>query len=788
VAGQPGFPPHSFDVPDTLVAAADRVAPPVTAGPVRRVAMLGNYLPRQCGIATFTADLSDAIIAAAPAIDCFVLAMNDGGARYPYPPRVRFEIAENEVAAYRRAADYLNVNTVDVLSVQHEYGIFGGKAGAHVLSLLHELRMPIVTTLHTILAEPDPHQRRVLDDLAERSERLVVMSARGAALLHEVHGVPQDKIDLIPHGIPSVPTASASKDHLGVEGRPVLLTFGLLSPDKGIEYVIDALPEILARFPQAVYIVLGATHPHVREHHGETYRVMLEARAQRLGVDASVIFHNRFVSHDELTEFLAAADLYVTPSLQPEQSTSGTLAYAVGSGKAVISTPYVYARELLAEERGILVPWRDAGAIARAVNGLLADDAERLALGRRAAAHGRSMQWPAVAQAYVESFARARVEHAARLRTSFRARTLAERPAGLPELNLAHLRLLTDDTGLLQHAVYNVPRYDEGYCLDDNARALLLMTLVEEAGTDQAAAVRALASRYLAFVSHAFNPSTGRFRNFMSYERRWTENLGSEDSHGRAAWALGTVVGRLGDPGRRSHAADLFHAALPAVPDFSSPRAWAYTLLGIDEYLGAFRGDRGVQAVRGALAERLLDLFRRSSGPDWPWFEPRVTYCNARLPQALLVSGMRMDHSAMVAAGTRALDWLVSIQRSPDGYFAPVGSNAGVERGVPVAAFDHQPVEACAMISACLAAHRATGDGCWPRHARRAFSWFLGQNHLQHSLYDASTGGCRDGLHADRPNENQGAESTLSFLLALVDMQAAGGGADDHPVTGDQTP
>jgi glycosyltransferase involved in cell wall biosynthesis len=759
----------------------------VTAGAIRRVAMLGNYLPRQCGIATFTADLSDAITAESPALDCFVLAMNDGGARYPYPPRVRFEIAENEATAYRRAADFLNVNTVDVVSVQHEYGIFGGKAGAHVLPLLHELRMPVVTTLHTILAEPDPHQRRVMDDLTRLSERLVVMSARGAALLHDVHGVPERKIDLIPHGIPMVPSASASKDRLGVEGKAVLLTFGLLSPDKGIEYVIDALPAILARFPNAVYIVLGATHPHVRERHGESYRVMLETRALRLGVDASVIFHNRFVSHAELTEFLAAADLYVTPSLQPEQSTSGTLAYAVGSGKAVISTPYVYARELLAEGRGILVPWRDAGAIAGAVNDLLADDAERLALGQRAATHGRSMQWPAVARRYVASFERARVEHAARLRTSFQARTLAERPSGLPELNLTHLRLLTDDTGLLQHAVYSIPRYDEGYCLDDNARALLLTTLVEDAGTDEAVAVRALASRYLAFVSHAFNRSTGRFRNFMSYERRWTETSGSEDSHGRAAWALGTVVGRLGDPGRRSLAADLFHAALPAVQTFSSPRAWAYALLGIEEYLGAFQGDRGVQAMRGALAERLLGLFQRTSQPGWPWFEDRVTYCNARLPQALLASGTRMGDPAMVDAGTQSLNWLTSIQCSADGYFAPVGSNTGFERGAPVAAFDHQPVEACAMISACLEAHRATGDGCWTEHARRAFRWFLGQNHLQHSLYDASTGGCRDGLHADRPNENQGAESTLSFLLALVHMRSAEAG-DDHPAPGGPTP
>jgi len=714
-----------------------------------------------------------------------VMAMNDGGARYAYPPRVRFEIAENEVAAYQQAADFLNVNTVDVLSVQHEFGIFGGKAGAHVLTMLPELRMPVVTTLHTILATPDPHQRRVMETLARLSARLVVMSARGAVLLHEEYGVPTDRIDLIPHGIPNVPSTGASKDRLGVQGKSVLLTFGLLSPDKGIEYVIDALPAILARFPATMYVVLGATHPHVRERQGEAYRVMLETRAMRLGVDASVIFHNRFVSHDELTEFLAAADVYVTPSLQPEQTTSGTLAYAVGSGKAVISTPYVYARELLADGRGILVPWRDAGAIAAAVNGLLTDDAERCAVGRRAAEHGRAMAWPAVARGYLGSFERARVEHAARRRTAFRARTLAERPAGLPELNLAHLLRMTDDTGLLQHAVYSIPRYEDGYCLDDNARALLLLARVEDAGTDERPAVTAVGSRYLAFVSHAFDRSAGRFRNFMSYDRRWLEAAGSEDSHGRALWALGVVVGRLGDPGRRSLAADLFHAALPAVAAFSSPRAWAYALLGIDEYLNAFQGDRGVQATRSALADRLLALFQRHSAPSWPWFEDRVTYCNGRLPQALLASGARVGDPVMVGAGARALDWLVGIQRSPDGYFAPVGSDGGVERGIPPVAFDHQPVEACVMVSACLEAQRVTGDPCWAEPARSAFRWFLGQNHLQHAVYDASTGGCRDGLHADRPNENQGAESTLSFLLALLDMRSADRGAASHPAPGD---
>jgi glycosyltransferase involved in cell wall biosynthesis len=735
--------------------------------------MLGNHLPRQCGIATFTTHLGDAIASEHPELDCFALAMNDAGKRHSYPGRVRFEIGESDVASYRRAADFLNVNAVDLLCVQHEYGIFGGRAGSHVLALLRELRMPIVTTLHTILAEPNLQQRAVMDELTRLSERLVVMSEHGSSLLRDVHGVPERKIDRIPHGIPTVPFASGSKDQLGVEGKSVILTFGLLSPDKGIENVIDALPEILARFPNTVYIVLGATHPHVKERHGETYRLMLENRAQRLGVASSMIFHNRFVSQRELTEFLAAADIYVTPYLNPEQTTSGTLAYAVGSGKAVISTPYRYACELLAEGRGVLVPWRDSQAIAREVIDLLGDDAKRLALRERAAAHGLDMLWPAVARRYITSFERARTEHAERLRTVFQTKTLATRRAELPEINLEHLSLMTDHTGMLQHGRFSIPRYEDGYCLDDNARALLLSVLLEDQGTDDAKVVRALASRYLAFVSHAFDGETGRFRNFMSYSRRWLEASGSEDSHGRALWALGTLVGRSVDPGRQSLGGELFHAALPAVSGFTSPRAWAFALLGIDEYLRAFEGDSSVQAVRTTLAERLLDLFRKVSTHDWPWFEERVTYCSARLSQALLVSGSRMGNREMTTAGARSLEWLAEIQRSEDGYFAPIGSNGFYERGGRIASFDQQPVEAYAMVSGCVEAERVTGDARWAARARCAFSWFLGQNHLQHSVYDATTGGCRDGLHADRPNENQGAESTLSFLLALLEMRAS---------------
>jgi glycosyltransferase involved in cell wall biosynthesis len=708
---------------------------------------------------------------AAPKVDCFVVAMNDPGKDHAYPVQVRFEVAESDVAAYGRAAQFLNANAVDVVCLQHEYGIFGGKSGVHVLTLLREIRTPVVTTLHTILTAPSPEQRSVLDEVIALSERVIVMSAHGAATLRELHQVPARVIDVIPHGIPLAAPGSRGKERLGFAGQHVLLTFGLLSPDKGLEYVIDALPAILERQPETMFVVLGATHPHVKERHGEAYRLSLVSRAKRLGVDANVSFYDRFVSDAELAEFLAAADIYVTPYLNPEQSTSGTLARAVSAGRAVISAPYWHARELLGEGRGVLVPARDAASLASAVIDLLCDEGKRLAMGARAAAHGRSMAWPVVAELYLKSFETARLGQ----RRSRRVRTLGtiRATSELPELKIDHLRTLTDDTGLLQHARFAVPRYAEGYCLDDNARALLFMALVEESGALDHETVRQLGARYLAFVAYSFDASTVRFRNFMSYARTFTEDRGSEDSHGHALWALGATIGRAIDPGRSNLSGDLFHAALPHLLGFSSPRAWAYGLLGVEEYLGAFAGESSVESVRRELVERLVELHRRSSTPDWPWFEASLTYSNARLAQALIVSGRSMGSEAITKLGLDSLAWLAKLQTSEEDYFAPIGSNGFYERGGPKADFDQQPIEATAMVSASLSALRATGNPVWAENACRAFDWFMGLNHLNQPLYDATTGGCRDGLHVDRLNENQGAESTLSFLLALVEMRGA---------------
>jgi len=742
--------------------------------PISRIAFIGNYLPRQCGIATFTTDLCEAIAAEHSDTTCIAVPVNDIEGGYAYPPRVRFELTEKDLESYRRAADCLNINSVDLVCLQFEYGIFGGRAGSHILTLLRDLRVPIVTTLHTILREPDAHQRRVLIEVAGLSDRLVVMSQRGAEFLQEIYHVSPEKIDLIPHGIPDLPFVDPSfhKDLFGVEGKIVLLSFGLLSANKGIENVISALPAILAKHPNVVYFIVGATHPHVMRHDGEAYRFSLQWLAQEKGVAGQVIFYNRFVSLEELVEFIGAADIYITPYLNPAQIVSGTLAYTVGAGKAVISTPYWYADEVLADERGVLVPFRDPAALAEQVIDLLDNEAKRHGMRKRAYLYGREMIWPQVARRYMESFQRARAERRHFSAPGFVVKALDKRPAELPALKLDHLRRMTDDTGIFQHAIFTVPNYREGYTIDDNARALTVSALLEELGNEETSD---LTSRYFAFVWYAFNSETGRFRNFMDYQRNWLEENGSDDSHGRTLWALGTVLGRSNTPALQSMAGWVFEKALPAILHTSSPRAWAFALIGIHEYLHRFAGDRRVTQVREQLAGRLLKLYQNNRADEWRWYEKSLTYCNAALPHALLTCGQGIPNSDMSEAGLESLSWLADLQRAEEagGYFVPIGSNGFYQRGGERARFDQQPVEAQAMVSACLEAHRITGDKIWYKEARCAFDWFLGRNDLDLPIYDPTTGGCRDGLHPDRPNENQGAESSLAYLQAVLELRLA---------------
>ena len=741
-----------------------------------RIAFLGASLPRLCGIATFTHDLCEAVAIATPASQCFAGAVNDRIEVYDYPSRVRFELDEKDVDSYRRAADFLNFNNADVLCVQHEFGIYGGPAGSHLLALLKEVRMPVVTTLHTVLREPNAARQKVMEELLRRSDRLVVMARKGAEILRETYGVPDTRVDIIPHGIPDMPFIDSSfyKAQFGVEGRTVLLTFGLIGPGKGIEYAIEALPEIMKRHPNVVYLVLGATHPHLVAREGESYRLGLERLAEDRGVREHVIFYNRFVSLDDLKEFIGATDIYVTPYLNEAQITSGTLAYVFGAGKAVVSTPYWHAQELLADGRGILVPFRDPHAIAEGVRAFLDDPARLQETREKAYQIGREMIWPAVAQRYIESFQRARTERRAAPRSAFAGWTLASRPYNLPPLRLDHIVRMSDGTGIIQHATFNVPNFNEGYCTDDNARAFILCNLLDELGGRRPSEnLDRLATSYLAFLSAAMNRETGRFRNFMSHGRQWLEDSGSEDSHARALWAAGTGAGRSRNEGHRKLSAHLFERGLSMVESFSSPRAWAFALLGIHEYLRPLPGHSIAKALREVLTLKLIGLWKNCATENWPWFESSATYENARLCQALLLSGQWMPHAEALKIGLESLGWLASVQKTQAGHFRPIGSNGFYERDGAHAYFDQQPVEAQAMISACLEAFRATQDGSWSREAKRAFEWFLGRNDLGLPLYDSSSGGCSDGLHQDRVNENQGAESTLAFHLSLAEMNYA---------------
>ncbi|MGB9742658.1 MAG: glycosyltransferase family 4 protein [candidate division WOR-3 bacterium] len=742
--------------------------------PFGKIAFIGTYVPRRCGIATFTADLCESVNREAPELNCLVAAINDVPEGYSYPERVRFEVAQNNQNYYRQLAEFLNMTRVDLTCLQHEYGIFGGPAGSHILITLRRLRMPLVTTLHTVLSEPDEHQRQVLEEICQLSERVVVMSQRAAQFLKDKYHVPEHKIDLIHHGIPDMPFVDPNyyKDLFGVEGRRVILTFGLLSPNKGIEYMIDALPDLVRRFPDVVYIVLGVTHPNVKREQGEEYRLSLQRRARELGVAHNIIFHNRYVDIDELCRFLGAADIYVTPYLNPQQIVSGTLAYAMGVGKAVVSTPYWYAEEMLAEDRGRLVPFRNAPALASTIIQLFEQESERHQMRKRAYAFGRMMIWKEVARAYLNSFQRAAEERRRGPAVLYPpAQSADPLDIELPDLNLNHLLTLTDDTGILQHARRVVPNLSEGYTTDDNARALLVALRARELDIDKALLTRLL-RRYLAFVDFAFNRQNGRFRNFLGYDRHWLEESGSEDSHARALWALGYTVGSATEEGIVALAMNLFSAGLPAVELFTSPRAWAYTLLGLCAYSQRFPGDSNARRFRELLAERLLQLYHANCAPDWQWFEPVLAYANARLSEALIVAGRNLNKPEMIDAGLTTLDWLVRIQTAEQQHFVPI-AHTGWRRGGNRARFDQQPIEAHCMVEACYQAYLVTHEARWREEMRRAFEWFLGRNDLGLPLYDYSTGGCHDGLHPDGVNGNEGAEATISFIAALLTMRTA---------------
>jgi glycosyltransferase involved in cell wall biosynthesis len=731
------------------------------------IAFISTYPPRQCGIGTFTYDLAQAVRRHMDArLRTVIIAMDNPVEGLHYGPEVSYRLAEHETADYVRAAEFLNYNKVRAVSLQHEFGIFGGRDGSYILDLLRELRCPIITTFHTVLQEPSEGQRQVMDELIVLSSQLVVMSERAMEFLQSVYNAPEQKIRLIHHGVPEIPLVEPGhyKGQFEMDGRELLLTFGLLSPGKGIEYALSALPPVVEKFPNLCYIVLGATHPNILREEGESYRLSLQRQARDLGLQRNVLFNSRFVSLEELCEFLKAADIYLTPYLNREQITSGTLAYALGAGKPIISTPYWYAEELLADSRGVLVDFRSPDSISNALLDLLNDPDRVLELRTNAYEFSRRMTWTEVGRQYLETFRQS--ISTARVRASMPDVNLRYTLpiTGLPRPKLDHLARLTDDTGLLQHAKFTVPDRTHGYCTDDNARGLVVTTKFYD--LFRAPAAERLLSTYLSFVSYAQRPD-GLFHNLMGYDRHFLDEVGSDDCYGRALWGLGYTMYRA--PGAYlNFSKEVFERALASLPSLSL-RGRSYAIVGLYYYLQRFPEADDIAEKIDRLAAQHVQQFDEASRPDWPWFEDVITYDNAAVSQSLFVAFEVTGNSRYQEVAQQTLDFSIGMCDKGD-HFSLVG-NAGWHRmGEEPAAFDQQPIDACGLVEACKVGFRLTGDRQYLRHMRMAFDWFLGVNDRGRSLYDFKTGGCADGLGKGGVNLNQGAESTLSCLLALLTL------------------
>ncbi len=683
---------------------------------------------------------------------------------------MQYEIHENDFSGFCRASDFVNLNEVDIICVQHEFGIYGENTGNNIFAFLEKVEAPVITTLHTVIDNPSDNYLLHFERLSLYSARFVVMTETGADILESIYSISPKCIDVIPHGIPDVHLDNQTnyKNRLKLTNQFVLLTYGLLSPDKGIEYVIKALPEIKKIIPEIVYIICGETHPKIFENQGNSYRHSLEELISNLKLESNVIFHNDYVSPEKLKDYIGAADICIVPHLNEKQISSGTLSYCFGAGKAVIATPFFHAKSLLKSNSGIIVPFRESSAISNSVINLYKNPLHKQQMQQTAYTAGREMIWSKVAHDYLNSFERARLSFHDHVRLN-RKKHYHSNFYTLPVLKFDHLIRMSDSNGLLQHGKYSFPNYAEGYCTDDNARALNLCALTTELHLSDNF-IFFLQERTISFLYYALNKETGRFRNFMNHSRQWLDAQGSEDAHGRAIWALGTCIGRSSKPDIQYLANDIFMEAINCVLHFSSIRALSFVLLGIYEYRKKFEDDIIYKNYAMSISSRLFEMFSSNMSNDWLWCEDIITYDNARISQALLLSGYWLDRVDYIDIALKSLKWLIQIQTTKDGYFSPIGSNGFFKRGGLKAFYDQQPIEANAMVSACIDAFKITNDCIWVQNAKDIFSWFLGNNDLLLPLYDESTGGCHDALHPDRTNRNQGAESTLSFLTALVEM------------------
>lgn len=738
------------------------------------VAFVATALPRVCGIATFANHVASAFsflggIPLGQNPKAKILALHNPAENLRYPPEVEFLIRQTQRKDYIEAAEFLNISQTDVVCLQHEYGIFGGDDGRYVIDLLENLRKPVVTTFHTILQEPSDGRRSVLRKVCELSSYVVVIANKAKNMLENVYGVPAEKIVHIYHGVPDVPFMDPNfyKDQFNLEGKKVLLTFGLIGPGKGIENAIDAVALLAPNYPQLVYVILGATHPEVKKQTGESYRLGLQKRAEDKGIADKVIFFDRFVTDEQLSEFLMMADYYITPYPNKEQISSGTLSFALGCGKAIVSTPYWYAEELLAEERGILAGFNDPKSMADGLERYISSEVEYTQFRKRAYQFGRKMVWREIAHQYVKTF---RMAAEAGVPSRMERKPIA---LTVPELRLDHLLRMTDDTGLFQHCIYSIPWREHGYTTDDNARALRFVMRHYAQYKDES--ILLLADKYISFLQYSYNKKKGRFRNFLSYDRKWLDEVGSEDCQGRTLAALADTLVLAQNPSTASLAKELFDIAIGELASFSSPRAWAWVIAATDRYLKRFGGAREVRELRNQMSKKLIKAFEDNASEEWFWCEDYITYDNARLSKALIIAGSVTDHGEKIELGLHSLEWLIKNQTNPDtGNLSIVGNEGWMKKSGEKAQFDQQPLEAAALLSACHEAYKATKDKKWQGEMKRCFNWFLGANDLGTPLYDFSTHGCHDGLHANGASQNQGAESTLSWLGALLRMNEEG--------------
>ncbi len=734
-----------------------------------KISFIATYPPRECGIGTFTKNLFNSMVGPQDednANQGIVIAIDDERQLYNYPKEVVMAIRQEEQLDYLKAADLINLSGADICILEHEFGIFGGQNGIYILPLLYRLEIPILVTLHTVLQNPSYNERAVLKEICKIAHSIVVMSETAVEMLIHEYGIDPKKIIQIAHGVPDIHyNRQAVKKEFRLSSKNILLTFGFIGRNKGIETVLKALPAVVDKYPELVYIILGKTHPNVIRHSGEEYRVFLTGLVQKLGLEKHVIFLNEFISQSELFKYLSAADIYITPYTSEVQITSGTLSYAIGAGAAVVSTPYWHAKELLAGDRGRLFAFQDVSALRDILLDLLDNPAEMEKLRTNAFEYGREITWPKIGDKYIQLSA----DIVAALPDVKERKEPVFNPLTLPPFQLDHVQRLTDDTGIIQHAKYGIPNLKEGYCLDDNARALL-MVLMAYKRNKHPLALR-LSPTYLSYINYMQNEA-GVFRNFMSFNRSFLDEIGSEDAFGRAIWSLGYLLGNAPNDAYYQTGREIFFDAVPNFSELKSVRGIANTIVGVCHYLKSNSSDEGMIEVLRDLSDKLVMAFERHQEPDWAWFESMLAYDNGFLPLALLHAAEFIKDEKVARIAFQSMDFLADITLQ-NGYLSIVGNEEWYKQNGAQSTFAQQPLDALAMVLMYHQAFRLTKNQAYISKLYTCFMWFLGENDLRISLYDFETKGCCDGLESYGVNRNQGAESTLAYLISHLSVLEA---------------